>query len=41
MDDVCICGVSSKSFLLVAEDGPISVMGNQGPLKPNLIQNVL
>jgi hypothetical protein len=40
MDAVWICAVSSKSFLFVAKDGPISVMGNQGQLKLNLRQNV-
>jgi hypothetical protein len=32
LDAFGICAVSSKSFLLVAKYGPISVMGNQGPL---------
>jgi hypothetical protein len=36
VDAVWICGVSSKSFMLVVKDGHISVMGNKGPLKPNL-----
>jgi hypothetical protein len=36
---VRILGVSSKSFLLLAKDGPISEMGNQGPKKLKLRQD--
>jgi hypothetical protein len=40
MDAASTCAVCSMSFLLVAKDGPISVMGNQFRLKLILRQNV-